>query len=482
MNMPTPMSLRPARFAALISLVAILLTLMASCGADQVAGIEGSGSPVASAVTTTGRINGFGSIFIDGVEYDTSTAQIRIDDQPATEADLRVGHVVTLTGTLNADGKKGTATQVILTSDVRGDIASVDVDANSFVVLGQTVKVTADTLFDESTQAQDLAELKSGTKVRVSGFTSATGEVLASRVDAAPTAAVDVQVSGKIRNLDSAAMSFRVNNLVVDYRSATVSGSLAEGSEVTVHGATASDGSLAAAQITVATEEPLTPGEKGQIEGLITTFDSTASFVVDGQQVSTNASTKFNLHGLTLGQDVFVKVRGTFDGSRVLVADQVQAKPTAASVARGAVDAVSVAEGTLRVLGVTAQISASTTFEDKGADKKRQFTLSDLHVGDYVEVRGVAAEGEPLIASSIQRSKAEERSYVQGVAQEIARPGFKVLGVRVVTDSGTSFPGLGGGAKGADAFFEQAENHIVNVRGTMNGDTLIADQVRLVTK
>ncbi len=473
MDMPTPMSFRHTRLAAVMGFVLILVGFIASCGPDQVAGIEGSGAPVASDVTTSGRINGFGSIFIDGVEYDTSTAQIRIDDQPATEADLRVGHVVTLTGTLNAEGKKGTAKLVTLTSDVRGDVASVDVVSNSFVVLGQTVKVTADTLFDESTQSQDLAGLKSGIKVRVSGFTSATGEVVASRVDAAPAGAAYVQVSGKVKNLDTTAKSFRVNKLVVDYRSATVSGSLAEGSDATVHGSTAADGSLVATQITVATDEPVAAGEKGQIEGLITTFDSTSSFVVEGQPVITNADTKFNLHGLTLGTDVFVKVRGAFDKSRVLVADQVEAKPTAASVARGAVDAVSVAAGTIRILGVTAQTSPSTTFEDKGADKKRQFTLSDVRVGDYVEVRGVAAAGEPLIASAVQRSKAEDRSYLQGVAQDVARPGFKVLGVSVMTDSNT---------KGADAFFEQGANQIVNVRGTMNGDTLIADQVRIINK
>jgi hypothetical protein len=51
-----------------------------------------------------------------------------------------------------------------------------------------------------------------------------------------------------------------------------------------------------------------------------------------------------------------------------------------------------------------------------------------------------------------------------------------------MTDANTSFPGLGGGAKGADAFFADGANQLVNVRGTMNGDTLIADQVRVITK
>ncbi len=48
-----------------------------------------------------------------------------------------------------------------------------------------------------------------------------------------------------------------------------------------------------------------------------------------------------------------------------------------------------------------------------------------------------------------------------------------MLGVSVTTDSNT---------KGADAFFEQGANQIVNVRGTMNGDTLIADQVRIISE
>jgi hypothetical protein len=461
----------------------MVLSLFAACGSDQTAGIEGSGAPVASAVTTTGRVSGFGSIFVDGVEFDTATAQIRIDDQPATEGDLRVGHVVTIVGTVNPDGKTGTASQVSLTSDVRGDVGSVDVTSNTFLVLGQTVKVTSDTLFDASTETQDLTGLKPGTKVRVSGFTSSAGQVVASRVDGVSTAALDVQVTGKVKNLDTVAKSFRVNDLTVDYRSANVSGSLGENSEATVRGTTSADGStLTATAITVATPPAGNTGEKGQIEGLITTFDSSTSFVVDGQRVTTDASTKLDLHGLTLGPDVFVKVHGTFDASHVLLADRLDAKPSAATLTRGLVDAVSVANGTLTIMGVTLQTSATTTFDDQGSDKKRQFGLADVRVGDYLEVRGTAVSGEPVIASIVQRSKGEARSYLQGVAENVASPSFTVLGVRVSTDSSTSFAGIGSGPKGAEAFFSQAANQVVSVRGTMNGNTLMADQVRVMSQ
>src|SRR5207302_8849334 len=74
------------------------ILLLASCGGPaQLGGIQGSGSPVVA----YGPIAGFGSIFVNGVEYATSNAQIRIDDQPGTESQLLVGQVVTVVGSVN---------------------------------------------------------------------------------------------------------------------------------------------------------------------------------------------------------------------------------------------------------------------------------------------------------------------------------------------------------------------------------------------
>src|SRR5438105_15560501 len=93
-------------FQAILVGIALLL---ASCGGGQLtAGIEGSGAPV----TTVGSITGFGSIFVNGVEYATAGAQIGIDGPPGTEEQLSVGDVVTVAGTVHADGKSGSASQV----------------------------------------------------------------------------------------------------------------------------------------------------------------------------------------------------------------------------------------------------------------------------------------------------------------------------------------------------------------------------------
>jgi len=88
------------------------ITALAGCGGGgggtNVAGIGGTGK------TISGTITGFGSIFVNGVEYDVDNASFNInnDNSPGLgQADLRIGMVVILTG--SDDGTVGTATQVL---------------------------------------------------------------------------------------------------------------------------------------------------------------------------------------------------------------------------------------------------------------------------------------------------------------------------------------------------------------------------------
>ena len=60
-------------------------------------GISGNGIAI-------GPINTFGSIVVNGVHYDTSTATFTIDGSAAIESDLKVGDVVLLTGTIDSNG------------------------------------------------------------------------------------------------------------------------------------------------------------------------------------------------------------------------------------------------------------------------------------------------------------------------------------------------------------------------------------------
>jgi hypothetical protein len=457
-----------------------LMSLFVACGGEMSAGIQGSGSPVASGVTAVGPISGFGSIFLDGVEYSTSGAQIRIDDQPGTEADLHVGQIITLKGIVNPDGLTGTASEVSFSSDLRGPVSQIDLDAGTFVVLGQTVRVTDATLFDDDFQAPAITGFPVGVVVEVSGFLDGAGNLVASRVEAS-TAMSGFRVRGAVQALDTMAHTFRINSLTVDYNGVAPTGTLANGAIVSVQGTTLSaNRTLIATRVQVFAGLNAAAEDQGRIEGFITAFVSNADFTVDGQRVITDASTELNLRGTTLGLNVPVKVRGTFNASGVLVASKVEVKPQSLSLVRGPVDSVSATGNTLTVLGVPVSTNSSTSFDDKSSLRLKSFKLADVRSGDYVEVRGTAdAAGTSLTATLVERDTPEDRSYLQGIALNVASPHFTVLGVQVTTDSQTHFPGSGGGPDAAARFFSDALNQFVRVRGTVVGTTLLAEQAQI---
>ena len=454
-----------------LTLVVAAALALVACGGDQVAGIQGTGSPVAT-TTSVGPISGFGSIIQDGVEYQTSSAQIHIEDQPGNEAQLSVGQVVTIKGTVNADGTTGVATDVSFTADVRGPVAQVDVSAGTFTVLGQTVRVTDNTLFDDSLQVTAVDAL-AGVVVEVSGTTNAAGEIVASRIELA-AAGASLQVKGQVQALDTVAHTFRINALTVDYSNAAPTGSLTSTSTVLVRGAGVSNGVFAATQVRVLGPLAVSANDKGRLDGIITSFTSNADFAVGGQRVTTDSTTVFSLVGATLGVDVPVRVRGTFNAAGVLAASSVEVKPKDLSIVRGLVDAVSATGKTLTVLGVPISTNTETSFEDKSSQKVKHFSLADVRTGDYVEVHGVPASGNSLAATLVERDKPEDRVYVQGLAANLATPNFTVIGVQVMTNAQTKFTALGG-----LQFFNDATGHVVRVRGTLSGTVLVADQVQI---
>jgi hypothetical protein len=457
------------------TIVAAAVLLLASCGGStQLAGIQGSGSGVAS-----GPITGFGSIFVNGVEYVTSNAQIRIDDQPGAESQLLIGEVVIVTGTVNSDGKTGTATQVTFSGDVAGPITGIDIAGGTFVVLGQTVRVSGSTLFDATILPASIASLKVGNIVEVSGFPNTAGEIVASRLQLEAGASA-LEVKGIVQSLDMSAHTFHVNTLTVDYSGIAPSGSLANGATVKVTGTMLNAaGALVATRVDVLQGFGGTANEAGEIEGLITTYTSNADFVINGQRVTTNASTQFMLNGVTLAVDVRVEVDGSFDAAGVLVAKSVQATPDSSSLVRGPVDSVNAASNTLSVLGMTITTSSDTEFEDKSSQQMRLFKLSDLRTNDYVEARGAAPQSGGLTASILVRDVPENHSYLQGTASNVVSPNLTVLGFMVATTLATNFSGPDGLPLSATAFFSQAPGKTVKVRGTLFSGVFTADQAQI---
>ena len=151
--------------------LAILASLMIfSCSSD---GDIVAGGGVGGTGISTGSITGFGSIFVNGVEFDTTEATILIDETVSSESDLALGMVVTVKGFFNADGLTGVANLVTFDNTVEGAVQSVNLAGGSLTVLNQVVFVDSLTVFQgvgglESISPGDLVELRTIASMKLS--------------------------------------------------------------------------------------------------------------------------------------------------------------------------------------------------------------------------------------------------------------------------------------------------------------------------
>jgi hypothetical protein len=83
-------------------------------------GGSGGSNGLAGRNVSRGIITGFGSVFVNGVEFDSSSAAVTIDDNPSSESDLRIGMEVTV----KSDGTA--ASSITAADDLEGPISSVD--------------------------------------------------------------------------------------------------------------------------------------------------------------------------------------------------------------------------------------------------------------------------------------------------------------------------------------------------------------------
>jgi hypothetical protein len=313
-----------ARFGPRSLLLGLITTaVLLAYGAGSSAGIQGTGR---YSVVAFGRITAFGSIFVNGVEYAINKAQIELDGRSAGPAQLQVGQIVAVQAALNPNGTTGTATSVSFTGDVVGPISQLDLTRRSVTVLGQTIQLDDATLFGEGIQPGGIGSLQQGMIVEISGFAAASGNLLASRIDL--VAGAPLQVRGTVQTLDAGAQTFRINDLTIDYSGVVPGGQLVNGSTATVQAVEfPTDGTLHATRVQASSGIGGTANEQGQVEGLITSFQSADAFYVGDQLVLASSSTHVVLHGKPLAPDLAVKVIGVFAASGALMAREIHVKP-----------------------------------------------------------------------------------------------------------------------------------------------------------
>ena len=95
-----------------LALVAAAAMIMAACGGSDSSSPPPDGSIQPGTMSTVvGTISGFGSVIVNGVKFDDSSAAVTMDGAVATRDRLRVGMVVQIRGRIRADGT-GTADSI----------------------------------------------------------------------------------------------------------------------------------------------------------------------------------------------------------------------------------------------------------------------------------------------------------------------------------------------------------------------------------
>jgi len=376
---------------------AILCTLtvtgLVSCGSS------GSDSTTsASTTSTSGVITGFGSVYINGVEYETDNASVTIDGSQSVETDLGVGDVCVLQGSVNADGVTGTATAVICSDELEGyvlDVSSLTNGIGTMNVMGQTVTITADTVFDSDTKAS-IADLVANDIVEVHGYPDGTGNILATRIET-KNAATDIEVKGLISNLNSNLMTFNLGGLLVDYSSAAdVAANLADDLYVEVKTQDPLSGlTLIASKVEIEEDGSLDiDGEEGEdleVQGVVSNITAT-SFDFNGTTVlfaSLETGDDFDVESLVEG--MIITVEGYIDANGNFVVEEIEEDHASENEAEGLVTGTTDTTITVSVNSVdmTFTVNNETRMideQDEGVTPVFYFSLTDIAIGDFVEI------------------------------------------------------------------------------------------------
>lgn len=442
-------------------LLAVLLSFLASCG-------DGSGGTVAEGGIggtgiSNGPITGFGSIFVNSVEYDTQAATVVVEGSnvgtgdAAVLSNLAVGKVVTVEGSIPS-GSQGVATRVYFNDNVEGplqNISVIDARTSELTVLGQTVIATVDTQFVNTT----LDTLAINNQLEISGLVTANGTIQATFIEKKLDTFVSggaVEVEGVVSNLNTSAQTFTIAAVNVSYASGTdLSGlttALTNGISVEVKGIFTGGVLLASS---IETENDLYISASTQwleIEGIVSSKLSNTDFVLNNfQTVHTTTSTRYE--GGTAVDVVAgarIEVEGSLSGG-LLIASEIKFRDEVAIEAK--VDTVGATSLTLVAIPGLTVTANSLTVVDGAAN-----SLPAITSGRFVKVLGNWSAGANTVIATkieVENPSSTIEVKVRGALTSVSNPFITLLGTTLDT-SGVSYRSTTGATLTATQFFAQA--------------------------
>ena len=191
----------------IVATALVVSALIVACGGGGGGSVAGGG--IGGTGITSGTVTGFGSVFVNGIEFETDGASRDVDDEIDIsngfddDTVLGIGMVVTIYGTVNTDGVTGTAETIEYDNDVEGPVAAVPVEdldgvTKSFAIFNITVVVDRNSTVFVKT---DYGSLAKNDLLAVSGYFDADGRLFATRVEKQPDGS-NVEIKGAVSNFN----------------------------------------------------------------------------------------------------------------------------------------------------------------------------------------------------------------------------------------------------------------------------------------
>ncbi len=352
-------------------------------GSGNVTGLlPGTGG---TGIGVQGTISGFGSVIVNNTKFDDSAASVYLDGIKLASADLRVGMVASIEGTVDSAGTSGSASRIDVWSIAKGLLKFADISGSEFSMVGMTFTTDVATSFEGMTnlaaiasdtpiavwgvQTSDNARAWKATRVKV--LTAIPATIVSTGLFASPAQTLnDMQLSGRALSGFADMQLLRVEG---DFNSATKTLAVSKAIAMAAAQGIASSGLV-------------------EIEGAVTAYTSATRFSVGA--ISVDASKALVVGASqTVSANSSVEVIGSMQNG-VLIASKVEIKGGDAAVQ-------------IDITGVVESFAGVDAFEVRGqrcdASKASVLSgmLSNLRKGTKVRVIGTSEGHETLSVKSI---------------------------------------------------------------------------------
>ncbi len=400
----------------IVATALVVSALIVACGGGGGGSVAGGG--IGGTGITSGTVTGFGSVFVNGIEFETDGASRDVDDEIDIsngfddDTVLGIGMVVTITGTVNTDGVTGTAETIEYDNDVEGPVAAAPVEdldgvTKSFAIFNITVVVDRNSTVFVKT---DYGSLAKNDLLEVSGYFDADDRLLATRVEKQPGGS-NVEIKGAVSNFNGVD-EFDLGSIRIKFDGNTVfedlPGTVKNGQFVEVEGTLVTATSIAASRIELEEEGFGDEVDEISLEGIVTDFNGISDFRVAGQRVNASKATfEPGLLKTSIANGDQVEVEGSIVNG-ILKAEEVEQRGGDVQVS-AIVDSKNSTAGTvtLQVVGqqtLTVTTNTQTQIEDK-RDEQEPFGISNIKAGDYLNIEGYIDGNGNIVAAQIEREE-----------------------------------------------------------------------------